>query len=302
MIIEAGGYNLICTESPEGLIISDYEGSGAVLDISSDQRITGIDKKVFFCCRSIRKVYLPESIRFIGDWCFSKCDNLEYFSVRALADGRIFSRGVFDGCTRLKEVVFTDSSPDLAVLLAASVAHMSNDHLLRSDDLGQRFWYEKWDISLFALLGADDGVSSKNIPLGGEEDISNDGIGSVDGEMSGETNEYVKRIATGKCTLCYLRLIHNEHLSEESETKIRAYLKERAYGTVSPWAWIALKENEVNGTDHLQIYLSVVSPDKAAIKDMIADLDPAKVQSKAFLISEAAKMSETASILDDLMI
>ena len=34
MIIETGGYKLICDEADNGLIITSYEGAGAILNIS----------------------------------------------------------------------------------------------------------------------------------------------------------------------------------------------------------------------------------------------------------------------------
>ncbi len=302
MIIEADGYNLICEETGDGLVITGYEGSGALLDLSSQMRLIGIDKKAFLCCKSLRKVSLPQNIRHMGDWCFSKCDNLESVSIDIQPSGEIFGRGVFEGCVRLKEIVFKNAGPDLSVLLAAGVSHMANDHLLRSDDIGQNFWYEKWDLSLLSMITSQDTESSKSVPLGGEEDISYDGVGSVDGEMSGETNEYVKRIATDKCRLCYMRLLHDTYLSDGHREKIEEYIKDRAYGSRYDWAWMAINEDAVNGPEYMRIYLDVVRPDREEMKAMIESISATGIQTKAYLISEAGKQGSETSALDDLFI
>ncbi len=321
MNIETDGFLLECDETDEGIVITGYEGEGAVLDISSDRRIFGIDKKVFLNCNSLRKVMLPDSIRTIGDWCFSNCRNLssvrigtsaedlhdhpdsgEQVSQHAAADGRIFGRGVFEACDRLRTITFSGTDKGTSLLLAAGVNRMSNEHILRSDDIGERFWYEKWDISLLSLLNSDDAENTITTAVSGEEDISYDGVAMVDGEMSGPTSDHVKNIAKNKSFLCFLRLLNDAFLSPGTRDKIEEHIKERSFGSDKEYSWITLKEDCEGDVDYYEMYLKIVHPDRDTILRMIEDLGPTRVQAKALLINRAEGRSEKTSILDEMML
>ena len=131
--IKTDGFILKCEESEGKLTLTGYEGSGAILDLTSYSNLAVIDKKAFLSCKSLRKVYLPSSIEYLGDWCFSKCDNLKTVKIDKPFASNIFGRGVFEGSYRIKEISFggTDSS-SLSKLLALNVSLLPNDHLLRS--------------------------------------------------------------------------------------------------------------------------------------------------------------------------
>ncbi|MCR4755018.1 MAG: leucine-rich repeat domain-containing protein [Lachnospiraceae bacterium] len=302
MNITTERYNLICVEQGEGFLITGYEGEGAILDLSSDDRIIGIEKKAFLCCRSIKKVFLPKSLKYIGEWAFSKCDNLQVVRICGITRGQIFDRGVFDGCGALREISFEDSDSDLSVLLAASISGINKEHLLRADDIGQRFWYDKWDISLLSLLHSDEVMGGNGAPMGGEEDISYDGVSSVDGEMPGPQKNHMKGIGKNKCSLCYLRLLHNSHLTEDKEEKIEEYIRDRAYSKHDDMSWVTLKEEYSRSPEWLDIYLSVVKPDKETILKMIDDIGSDNIQLKAGLIDASGATDTVSSPLDELML
>lgn len=302
MNITADGYNLICVEEGDGLRITGYEGGGAILDLSTDDRIIGIEKKAFLCCRSVKKVFLPSSIKHIGEWAFSKCDNLQVVRICGEVRDRIFDRGVFDGCDALREIAFEDSDADLSVLLAASVSGMNKEHLLRADDIGQNFWYDKWDISLLSLLHTDEVMGGNGAPMGGEEDISYDGVSSVDGEMPGPQKNHVKSIGKNKCSLCYMRLLHNRYLADDTKEKIREYIRDRAYGCIDDIAWVTLKEDYSQSPEWLSIYLSIVNPGRDIILRMIEDIGSESIQLKAGLIDASGATDTASSALDELMI
>lgn len=303
MNIETDGYILKCEETEGGLKITGYEGDGAILDISEENKITSIDKKVFLSCNQLRKVKLPGSITGIGDWCFSNCRNLDKVEISSSsADGRIFGRGVFEACDRLSRIGFSGTDMSTQVLLAAGVNRMSNELLLRADDIGQKFWYEKWDISLLSLLNSDDAESTISTAVSGEEDISYDGVAMVDGEMSGPTSDHVKNIAKNKSYLCYLRLLNDSHLGRKTKDKIEEYIRSRAFGTENPSAWITLKEDCEGDVEYYETYLSVVNPSRDEMMKMIEDLGPTRVQAKALLIDRARGDSSGNSVLDDLML
>ncbi len=302
MTISVDGYELNCDVREDGLYITDFTGAGAVLDLRSHDDIIGIDKKVFLCCRSVRKVFLPGSIRTLGDWCFSKCDNLVEVSFDMPARGDIFGRGVFEGCDMLSSLYFTDSTQASAALLAASVSRMPGEHLLKADDQGSSFWYSRWDITLMSLLSADDAENSISVAVSGEEDISYDGLGSIDGEMPGTPGDYVKNVAVNKCILCYMRLSHDDFLSSDNRKKIEDYINDRAFGCVSDSAWITVKEAGEKALEYIVTYMSVVKPDHDVVKEMINDLDQSGVQIRAYLIGEAGRSSSATFPFDDMML
>ena len=181
---------------------------------------------------------------------------------------------------------------------------MANELLLRSGDRGEGSWYEKWDLSLLSLLRTDNAESTISNAVSGEEDISCDGVGSVDGEMPGETNDFVKKVAVNKCFLCFLRLLYPRDLRPQTGEKIREYLRERAFGCPEDWAWVTVKEECEGDAAYLKLYLSVVLPDPETMRKMIADLNSTQLAAKAFLINEAqsAEGSGASSALDDLFL
>ncbi|MCR5501972.1 MAG: leucine-rich repeat domain-containing protein [Lachnospiraceae bacterium] len=301
MKIREGNFFLSTEETPKGLLLTGYEGEGAVLDLSGREDLFAVGKKAFLNCRSLQKVILPGTVLGIGDWAFSKCRSLRSVRIDKKADGSIFGKGVFEGCDMLERIRFSDMDEGASALYAATANRMNNEHLLRAKDPGERFWYEKWDLSLLSLLRSDDAESSDRVALCGEEDISFDGVGMVDGEMPGETDDYVKKIGIGKCRLCYLRLRYPENLAPGIRETIGDYLRERAFGTEKDRAWEALKEDFDRNTDHMRIYLDVIRPDREKLLRMIDDLDASRVLAKALLIREAAGKEEGSGI-DSLMI
>ncbi len=300
--MESGGFHLLYEEKDGLLVITGHEGEGAVLDLSGIEQNIAIGKKAFLGCKSLKTVILPEGTDHIGDWAFSKCNALSSVTVKGKTDGTLFQKGVFEGCERLVRINFHEMDESASLLLATTANRMANEHLLRAEDPGQAFWYEKWDISLLSLLHTDNAESTISTAVSGEEDISYDGVGSVDGEMPGETNDYVKRIATNKCFLCYLRLRHNAFLRVETEKEIRDYLKERAFGCPEEWAWITLKEECEGDVEFLRIYLSIVSPNADTLREMIEDLNSSQVQTKALLINESFGKTGKGSVLDELFL
>ncbi len=174
--------------------------------------------------------------------------------------------------------------------------------ILRADDIGDSFWYEKWDISLMSMLGTDDSEGVKGLAMGGEEDISYDGVASVDGEMSVTDNSHMLSIAKNKCALCFLRLKYDAHLSRSNRDRIMSYIRERAYGSKNDYAWRYIRDDCDDKTDYTDIYMSVVDPDRETILKMIEDPDTRKVQLKAMLIAKARAETDAVSALDDMML
>lgn len=268
-----------------------------VLDLSGSG-MTEIEDRAFFSEKTLRRVVLPGDIRHVGNWAFSKCTNL----VSVKSDGPfrpgIFGKEVFKGCDLLSSISFSDTEEDCSRLLALCANALSSDHLIRSDDIGQKSWYEKWDICLIDRLKKDDSAIT-SAALCGEEDISYDGIGSVDGEMPGETDDFVRKSEFDRCRLCYSRLGADIYLNEETKRTITAFICDNRLGKENGAAFYCMFDNSENTAEYLRIYLDTVKPGKDELMEMINAVPVQDVYTRSYLIGKTGSGTE---MLDDLLI
>ncbi len=162
------------------MTVNGYEIIDGILDLR-DSDMTVLENKAFLSGKMIREVYLPLGLTHIGDWAFAKCSNLRQVTFADDFRPGLFGKEVFGGCDELRSIGFADLDAETSTLLATCTNKLAYDHLLRSDDIGQKSWFEKWDISLVSKLKSDDAEARMSAALCGEEDISYDGIGSVYG-------------------------------------------------------------------------------------------------------------------------
>ena len=268
------------------MIINGYEIKDGVLDLENET-ITIIEDKAFLSARPLRSVILPSSVEHIGDWAFSKCTNL--LSVKFAGPHRpgLFGRNVFAGCEKLGRIEFSGSDPVTSKLLALCTNRLAYDHLLRSDDVGLESWYAKWDISLESVLRSDDAQARMSAALCGEEDISYDGIGSVDGEMPGETGDFVQKEEFRKCSLCYIRLSNDRYLREGTRKAIEDHIRSNRLGAGNGSAFYSVFEEGDDVLAYLRIYLDTVKPDARELKEMIAAVPTKDVYARSYLINES---------------
>ena len=64
----------------------------------------GIAGGIFWSQTTLKTVYIPASIRYIGNYVFEACANLSKVTIENGVS--YLSCGIFDGCVRLKEIVF----------------------------------------------------------------------------------------------------------------------------------------------------------------------------------------------------
>ncbi len=276
--------------------INGYEVKDGVLDLSGVP-VTKLENKAFLAQRSIRDVIMPPGITYIGDWAFAKCSNLR--SVHFTCNHRpgLFGRNVFDGCDKLEIIDFTDVPDDTGRLLAACANALPYDHMIRSDDVGHMSWYEKWDICLAAKLKSDNAEAGINAALCGEEDISYDGIGSVDGEMPGEIDDYLRREEHKKCGLCYLRLSNDRYLMDSTRELIRAYIIENRFGSLYSDSFYSVFDEGGDTLQRLRLYLDIVGPDKEVLKEMTGAVPHGEVYARSYLIKEAGGKEDSFDAL-----
>lgn len=276
---------------------SGFEVKDGVLDLGGSH-LKIIENKAFLSTRTLRTAILPESLEHIGDWAFAKCTNLSNVKLACDFQPGIFGKDVFGGCDRLSSIEFADQDKATATLIALCANKLPYEHLLRADDIGQKSWYEKWDICLTAKLKSDDAEAKMSAALCGEEDISYDGIGSVDGELSGETGDYVLKEEYAKCSLCYIRLTNDRHLSDKTRSVITEFIVSNRFGERSGAAFYSVFEEGDNVLPYLRLYLDIVRPDKAVLYDMIAAVGQKHVYAASYLIKEAG----TESSVNDLLL
>ncbi|MBQ6575155.1 MAG: leucine-rich repeat protein [Lachnospiraceae bacterium] len=273
-----------------------YEIKDGILDLS-ECGIKAVEDKQFLGIKQLRAVIMPEGIEHVGDWAFAKCSNLEAVSFCGKFRKDLFGRNVFKGCEELSFIRFADTDDTTARLLALSTNRLEADHLVRADDIGQKSWYEKWDISLLSLLKSDDEKNAIAAALCGEEDISYDGIGSVDGELPGESADYVTKKAYEKCMLCYIRLENDRFLSEDARRIVEDHISKNRLGSASGSSFYSIFSLGGSDLSYLARYIDIVRPDKEMIRMMMDSLSPKDVYAMSYLVERSGGIAG-----DDLML
>ena len=258
-----------------------------------------VENKAFLSRKDIRKVKICRGAGYIGDWAFAKCSNLKEVVFEDDFHPGLFGKDVFTGCEKLSTIAFANTDESTNRLLAVCTNKMYYDHLLRADDVGKKSWYGKWDISLISQLKTDDAEARMSAALCGEEDISYDGIGSVDGELPGETDDYVRKEEFRKCSLCYLRLTYDIYLTDMTRETICDHLINNSLGNRSGASFYSLFEDSNNSLEYMRIYLDTIKPDREMITDMIGNVPSHNVVARSYLIKEAEKKSD---VLSDLLL
>jgi hypothetical protein len=307
--VKAGGFTLLFETKENEAILTGYEGLDAKLEIPASIEengekyyVTAIDKKAFLGCKGLRKAYLPNSVTSIGDWAFSLCVHLTKFRVRGEESRIDFGKNVFEGCERLKSIKLSDNAGKTQYLLAALVNKLPAPLLLRDKDLGSKAWYERFDISLKAFLSQEDIEGYSDRALCGEEDISYDGMGSVDGELLGESKEYLKEVGKNKSELCFLRLKNNDNLSKKDKEALEKYIQAHAFNTENKAAWFLLKEDYPDDIDYLKLYIDITNPSKEETDALLKDMGDKMAQAKAYLIERSSAQNKTEEFFDGLLL
>ena len=258
-----------------------------------------IENKAFWADRALRDVTVSSGVKHIGDWAFARCVNLEKVTFEDDFRPGLFGRDVFKGCGKLSAISFADMDEVTKHFLALCANRLGFDSLIRSDDVGQKSWYEKWDICLATRIKSDDAEAKMSAALCGEEDISYDGIGSIDGEMPGEGADFVSREAYNKSVLCYIRLKDDRYLSDSTRKLLEEHIRQNSFGNKNGSSFFAIFEECGGNLEYLRIYLDTVNPGRDTLSDMIASLGPSDVAARSYLIKES---SAKGNVLSDMML
>lgn len=289
--VSCGGFTLLCelNEDGESVVVTGFEGLNAKLEIPGSIEAEGrilsvsaIGRKAFLGCKGLKEVKLSQQVESIDDWGFSQCIHL--VRVEASCENISFGKNVFEGCNRLETIEINGCGEDTGRLLAAAVCRLPAAYLLTDKDKGSEEWFKRYDLSLKAFLDRDDFEGYSDRALCGEEDISYDGIGSVDGELLGESESYLREVGKNKAGLVLQRLKHCRAAEKETIDRLESYVNQHAFGTRNPSAWNAIKEDYKNDTEYLKLYLDVTNPTAETIGLMLENMGSDMAQAKAFLI------------------
>lgn len=303
------GYKLNTEDHGDCVYITACEAtdSGAsdelvIPDTIDGKPVKGIDRKAFLQQVGLRKVVLPGTVAYIGDWAFSQCRQLETFILKQGAGVDAFvGRGIFEGSDRLANICIGYTKPDeLSFLAALPVKRLPAAYLIKDPSFGLAEWYRKLDMAIVDYLKQDDIEGYSDRALCGEEDISYDGVGSVDGELPGESAAYLKEVGKNKAGLSFARLTNKVYITNETKAYLSDYLLSRSKGCERENAWYYILEDRYDDSKAIDDYLDIIKPDTDALKAMLEDVPPSKALLKSKLI--AHKSGNMGDFFDDLTI
>ena len=272
--LEIAGGSLYYEKRQEHIVITRLQGLAGEVRVPEEVEglpVTVIGKKAFLSKKNLRKVFLPESVKEIGDWAFAYCDGLMEVSMPHQAIQ--FGRSVFLECKSLKKLSFKGSEEQIPYLLAAAVTVLGAPYLLSITEAGSPEWLAKWDIRLLNVLRARDSEGYSKQVLCGEEDY-----GSTDFEaFLGEKRKHKVRLA-------FLRLLYPTGLSEEIKEELETYLREHTKGCESEETWQVVLHEHGNDREYYQLFaeLSCIGEDK--FQSIIADIGDDKTEMKAYFM------------------
>ena len=220
--------------------------SGADKEVHLPEQVDGlfmnaIGAKAFLSCKTIEKLWLPDSIREIGDWAFAHMKNLKEIALPA--ETIAFGKQVFMGCEQLTRVHVVvkhredgekdKESPDeakawecslyegLEYFLATMFCHFESGQLMDLSILqteeGQKKWIEKYDQVLCEYLAEDDAV--RFVPAF---------IGWFDVEdLDEQKKRYVNQVKCKKLEITLQRLLYDANINESTKRQLAKYVEER---------------------------------------------------------------------------
>lgn len=304
--IIAGGGTFEVNIEDDNVTVIGYEGNESSIVLADDaisgKKIVAIGKKAFLGVKSIKRISLPGTVQRIDDWAFSGCSHLKSITVRD-EKNVVFGKGVFDNCEELENVLIGYNEPDdISLLLGAAVWRLPAPYLFMDPDIGSSNWINSWDMALNNFLNSKDDEGYTDRVLCGEEDISYDGIGSVDGELLSDGINYLVETRKRKCYLCFLRLKASDGLSYEKREAFIAYLKNHGKGMEGEEAWEVLKDDLKGRIEYLKLYADIGGIEIDRIDDMLASLGEDYAEGKAFLIKYKQDNNNSKDYFQGLML
>lgn len=100
-------------EDFEALDSQDYRHNQHIRKVTVPQGVRKIPESIFFDCRELENLILPNSLEEIGAYAFADCKGLKKLDLSNLKYLRRIGRSAFDGCDALEEVIFPQGLEEL---------------------------------------------------------------------------------------------------------------------------------------------------------------------------------------------
>ena len=227
--------------------------SGADKEVHLPEQVDGlfmnvIGAKAFLSCKTVEKLWLPDTVREIGDWAFAHMKKLKEITLPA--ETIAFGKQVFMGCEQLSRVHIVsvrqqdkiqnnqnqgipggdfhgkNQCPErlyegLEYFLATMFCNFENGQLMNLGKLqteeGQKRWLEKYDQVLCEYLAEDDGI--RFVPAF---------IGWFDVEdLDEQKKRYVNQVKCKKLEIALQRLLYDAEMNGTTQRLLQNYVEKR---------------------------------------------------------------------------
>ena len=91
-------------EEYENAKISGFRKEKELQDVVIPSNASDVPKSMFFSCKALEKVVLPESLKVIGDYAFADCEKLNVVKGLALTCLEKIGTSAFENCKEIKNI------------------------------------------------------------------------------------------------------------------------------------------------------------------------------------------------------
>ena len=252
---------LVYTVNHNKISIKRYRGMAeniTVPDIIDAMPVTGIERKAFLSCKTLKEIQLPESVEEIGDWAFAHAESLRTIILPAVVPVR--GKELFLGCKRLKA-------------MAVTVLH--DYFLFDPQEIGSDAWVKRWDEKLLGLVWLDDLDGFEELWTCGEEDYEGKDY---------DIKSYPVEKRKMKLRIVYFRLLHPYKLSQMAQEELKQYLRSHTKGTAEPEAWDIIIEEHSEALAYYKIFAEAGCINNENFDALLADMAKVGAEAKAYLL------------------
>lgn len=243
--------------------------------------VEGISKKTFLSNRYLHSISVPGTVRWIGDWAFAGCRNLEKIVIHP--DVRL-ENGVFKDCVNLKEVYMdTMKSADIGFMLAAVIFLLEDKYLFDLKQAGTAEWIGNWDKRMQVVINEADDEGFSALLACGEEDYEG---------RDNTLDAYLNRRRKRKVRICLLRLLHDTELEDALRDKLVGYLYNYRPGKPDDETWQVILEEHGDEEEYYELLCKYNVIDKDNVDVCLRDMGQLHARMKAFLLRRCSDSTE----------
>ena len=284
MIENAGGGQLVYIPYKDGFSIKRYRGIGESVTVPAQidgKPVIAIEKKAFLSCKTIREIYLPDTIEEIGDWAFAHTEKLK--SICVPAHGLRHGKELFLGCKRLREIVLSGTEAEkerraaegIGRMLAMAVTVLHDYFLFAPDEAGSDAWVKRWDEKLKGLMELDDLDGFEELWTCGEEDYEGKDY---------DIKSYPVEKRKMKLRIVYFRLLHPYRIADDMKAYLMEYLGRHTKGTATPEAWDIIIDEHRDDLTYYKIFTEAGCVTQGNFDSLLSDLEDVGAEIKAYML------------------